>query len=130
MKRIHVAVGVIIKDGKIFVTRRADHLHQGGKWEFPGGKVEYGETVEQALERELFEEVGISALKTSPLIKVSHDYGDKQVLLETLLVTNFDKEPYGKEGQESLWLEKEKLKELDFPKANNVIIEKLLAIQI
>ena len=56
-KIVEVAVGVIKRDGLYFMTKRADHVHQGGKWEFPGGKVEKGEKPEQALSRELKEEV-------------------------------------------------------------------------
>ena len=53
MKIIEVAVGVIKRDNKIYISKRADDLHQGGKWEFPGGKCETDETIEQALAREL-----------------------------------------------------------------------------
>ncbi len=53
MKQVHVAVGVVRRDNTFFICKRADHQHQGGKWEFPGGKVEAGESVEEALDREL-----------------------------------------------------------------------------
>ena len=59
MKIVEVAVGVIKRDNKIYISKRADDLHQGGKWEFPGGKREANETIEQALVRELSEEIGI-----------------------------------------------------------------------
>ena len=60
MARVDVAAGILI-DGKghILLAQRADHQHQGGKWEFPGGKIEVGETPEQALCRELQEELGV-----------------------------------------------------------------------
>jgi 8-oxo-dGTP diphosphatase len=128
MKRVHVAVGVILRNKQVFITRRANHLHQGGKWEFPGGKVENTESVEQALERELFEEVGISNLQTRPFLVIQHDYNDKQVLLETLLVEQFDGEPYGKEEQENKWVNIELLTELDFPEANVAIVDKILSL--
>lgn len=83
MKRVHVAAAVI-RDaaGKILIARRADTQHQGGLWEFPGGKVEADESVETALARELHEELGIVVDAARPLIKVRHDYPDKQVLLD------------------------------------------------
>src|SRR3954465_8084222 len=81
VKRVHVAAAVIRgTDGKILIARRADTQHQGGLWEFPGGKVEPGEAVEAALARELQEELGITVEAARPLIKVTHDYPDKQIL--------------------------------------------------
>ncbi|RYE91389.1 MAG: NUDIX domain-containing protein, partial [Oxalobacteraceae bacterium] len=81
MKRIHVAAAVIRgADQRILIARRGDTQHQGGLWEFPGGKVEPGETVQAALARELREELGIEVSLARPLIKVHHDYADKQVL--------------------------------------------------
>lgn len=83
MKRVHVAAAVIRDaSGKILIARRADTQHQGGLWEFPGGKVEDGEAVQAALSRELQEELGIVVSAARPLIKVQHDYPDKQVLLD------------------------------------------------
>ena len=82
MKRIHVVAAVIERDGHILIARRHDHVHQGGKWEFPGGKVEPQEPVQTALCRELEEELGIQAKCFEPLITVAHDYVDKQVLLD------------------------------------------------
>ena len=100
MKRIHVVAAVIRgADGRILIARRADTQHQGGLWEFPGGKVEEGEAVEVALARELREELGIEVTGSRPLIKVSHDYPDKQVLLDVREVDAFTGEPHGAEGQ-------------------------------
>ncbi|MBF7072053.1 8-oxo-dGTP diphosphatase MutT [Glaciecola sp. MH2013] len=125
MKQIHVAVGVVKKDSKYFVCKRAAHQHQGGKWEFPGGKVERGESVEQALKRELEEEIGIALTHSSPLIEIAHEYPDKHVLLSVLLVDSFDGQPYGKEGQIHSWVSQAELEELDFPEANKAIVAKL-----
>lgn len=126
-KIIHVAVGVIKREQQYFLTKRLESAHQGGKWEFPGGKVEKGESVAQALYRELHEEVAIDILSCTPLIEISHDYGDKSVLLDVFVVDNFQNEPIAQEGQQSGWFSLPQLAELDFPEANKAIIEKLLS---
>ena len=126
---VHVAVGVICRQEQFFLTKRAAEAHQGGKWEFPGGKVETDETVHEALSRELKEEVAIDVLSCQPLIIIEHNYGDKTVCLEVFLVDNFLNEPSAQEGQEQAWFTLKELKTLDFPAANNKIIDVLKARQ-
>ncbi|UVL60736.1 Nudix family hydrolase [Pseudomonas sp. B21-032] len=123
MKRVHVAAAVIRgTDGRILIARRADSQHQGGLWEFPGGKVEDGEAVEVALARELHEELGIVVTAARPLIKVKHDYPDKQVLLDVWEVNGFSGEPHGAEGQPLAWVTARELPDYDFPEANQPIV--------
>ena len=123
MNRIHVAAAVIRgDDGKILITRRAATQHQGGLWEFPGGKVEPGETPQAALARELLEELGIQVGACRPLIKVNHDYNDKQVLLDVWEVSSFSGEPHGAEGQPLAWVTARELGQYDFPAANRAIV--------
>lgn len=124
-KRVHVAVGVVYREQQVFVTKRASHVHQGGKWEFPGGKVEINETVAQALARELKEEIAIDVLACSPLMVIEHDYGDKKVSLDVFLVEHFMGEPNAQEGQEQLWVALSGLDALDFPEANLAIIDRV-----
>ena len=124
MKRVHVAAAVIRgADGRILLARRADQQHQGGLWEFPGGKVEAGETVAAALRRELHEELGIRVTSARPLIKVQHDYPDKQILLDVWLVSAFSGEPHGAEGQPLAWVAPRQLPEYEFPAANAPIVQ-------
>jgi 8-oxo-dGTP diphosphatase len=123
LKRIHVAAAVIRrKDGCILIARRPEHLHQGGLWEFPGGKLEEGESVRAALQRELHEELGIHITQARPLLKISHDYPDKQVLLDVWEVSAFSGEPHGIEGQPLAWVTPRQLPEYEFPAANQPIL--------
>jgi len=130
-KVVHVAVGVITNNETAetgyYLTKRLEHAHQGGKWEFPGGKVEKGETVAQALARELKEEVAIEVLSCQPLILIEHDYGDKKVCLEVFLVDNYNGVPSAQEGQKQGWFSLVELQKLEFPQANKNIIAKLVA---
>lgn len=128
MKPVHVAVGVILdSDRRILITRRANNVHQGGLWEFPGGKVEENESVAQALARELDEELSIGVTRSEPLLQVRHDYGDKSVLLDVWLVSGFTGEAKGMEGQPLVWAAMSELCDFNFPAANKPIVE---AIQL
>ncbi len=123
MKRVHVAAAVIRDpSGKILIACRADTQHQGGLWEFPGGKVEAEESVERALARELHEELGIVVVTARPLIKVHHDYPDKHVLLDVWEVSDFTGEPHGAEGQPLQWVAPRDLSSYEFPAANQPIV--------
>lgn len=124
-KIVHVAVGVIKQENKFFLTKRLADVHQGGKWEFPGGKVEVDETVHQALYRELKEEVAIDILTCTSLMQINHDYGDKKVLLDVFVVDNFTGQAKALEGQQEGWFTLEEFSTLNFPAANQTIIDKL-----
>ncbi len=132
MALVHVAVGVILDaDRNVLITRRAQLAHQGGLWEFPGGKVETGESLLIALTRELREELGIAPGRTSALLQVHHDYGDKTVLLDVHVVWEFSGEPVGLEDQPLAWVAPEDLARYAFPAANVPIVTavvKLLAL--
>ena len=135
-KIIHVAVGVIIstneqQETQYFLTKRLADVHQGGKWEFPGGKVEKDESVAQSLSRELKEEINIDVLTCQPLITINHIYHeengtDKKVCLEVFIVDNYAGEPSAQEGQGEGWFSLVELQSLDFPAANKGIISALV----
>ncbi len=127
---LHVAAAVIYNsDGDILIARRPEHKHQGGLWEFPGGKVETGESLLKALARELKEELGISQITASPFIQITHHYPERSVLLDVCRVTAFQGEAIGREGQPIAWVSPNTITDYDFPEANAPIIEAVLAEQ-
>ena len=128
MKQVQVAAGVIYNPaGQILIAKRADNQHQGGLWEFPGGKIEPDETPEQALARELLEELAIVVTACEPLVRIAHEYTDKAVVLDVWCVTEFSGEPRGVEGQPLQWVEPSDLTTYAFPAANEPIIKAVLA---
>ncbi len=118
----HVAIAVIEKNQQILIAKRPAHVHLGGLWEFPGGKVEPGENVIQALKREIQEELGINVTESQPLIKIPYNYPDKNVLLDVYRISEFNGEAHGKEQQEIRWVGKNELALYNFPAANLPII--------
>lgn len=121
---VHVAVGVILdSENRVLIAKRSAQSHQGGLWEFPGGKVESGESVQTALARELSEELGIDIGPAAPLTKVSHDYADKSVCLDVWVVAEFSGVATGCEGQPLLWVSVNDLQQYDFPEANAPIVD-------
>ena len=121
---LQVAVGVLTDpQGNVLITRRAKQAHQGGLWEFPGGKLEAGENVLQALYRELQEEIGIQVSVATPLIRIWHDYGDRQVLLDVWRVREYTGKVTACEAQAMRWLTAHRLNGYAFPAANLPIIK-------
>jgi 8-oxo-dGTP diphosphatase len=107
---------------KILVARRPDRTHLGGYWEFPGGKVEPGESIEHALYRELYEELNLQVRFAAPLIVIDHDYPDRSVTLDTWAVYDWSGELAGSAGQEIAWCGMQELPAKRFPAANLPII--------
>jgi 8-oxo-dGTP diphosphatase len=126
MKTIHVAVAVIENpDNFLLIARRPAHLHMGGLWEFPGGKVEAGETVLHALQREIREEIALEIHAAQPMLQIPFQYPDKRVLLDVWRVTQFSGEARGCEGQEVCWVSRSELVSYPFPAANRAILAAL-----
>lgn len=123
---LHVAVGVIFNDqGKVLISQRVEQSHQGGLWEFPGGKLEPGESVQVALVRELEEELGVHVQQSHPLIRIYHDYADKRVLLDVWCVTRIEGSPTGRQGQPLCWTAPLTLDSRVFLQADESIIKAL-----
>lgn len=123
---IRVAAAAIVdSEGKVLISRRAEHLHQGGLWEFPGGKLEPGESALVALARELKEELDILVQASEPLIRIHHDYADRQLQLDFFRVTDFSGQARGMQGQPLRWLSPWALRPEEFPPADRPVITAL-----
>lgn len=121
-----VVAGVLRNvDGEILLSRRQPGRHQAGKWEFPGGKVEPGETAEIALARELREELGIAVGSIMRRIQVPFRYPDMTVLLDVYDVIDYTGEARGLEGQEIAWVAAADLDQQEYPAANLPVITSL-----
>ncbi len=120
---LHVVAAVVVDvAGRVLLARRPEHVHQGGLWEFPGGKVEAGETALQALVRELHEEVAIEVESARPLIRIHHRYPDKTVLLDVWRVKRYTGSAHGREGQPVAWVAPRELPSYAVPAANRPIV--------
>ena len=128
MKILQISVGIIRNTaGEIYITQRAADAHMAHKWEFPGGKIEAGETPHDAVIRELQEEVGISATSLHQFDKLEYQFPDRHITLWFWLVDGWEGEPWGKEGQPGRWVAQQELVAEEFPPANAPVIEKLIA---
>ncbi|MBQ0209532.1 8-oxo-dGTP diphosphatase MutT [Providencia rettgeri] len=125
-KHLHIAAGIIRNSQQqIFITKRPEGTHMAGFWEFPGGKLEKGELPEAALIRELEEEVGIIVTQSELFHRVDHEFDDRFITLYFFMVSEWDNEPYGKEGQVSRWVAQQDLVVDEFPPVNRVIVDML-----
>ena len=124
--RIQVAAGLIFNSSKqILIAKRPKGVHFADHWEFPGGKIEPNESEEQALKRELEEELGIQILEYDHFMKFSHHYPEKTVEFDIWSVTHFEGEPQAKQSQEIKWVEISHLNQYPFPDANYKILQML-----
>jgi len=119
-----VAVGVLVNNkNQVFIAKRSSDKHQGGKWEFPGGKLEKGETSYQALCREMREELGIEVQSATLLTEMTYHYKEKTVSLDFYRINKWLGTAQGMEQQPVRWVEKSDLDNYEFPEANSKIIK-------
>jgi 8-oxo-dGTP diphosphatase len=121
------AVALIDVDGRILLTQRPEGKSLAGLWEFPGGKVEPGETPEAALIRELQEELGIDTWQSclAPLTFASHSYEDFHLLMPLFACRKWNGTPQGKEGQALKWVRSKDLRSYPMPPADEPLIPSL-----
>lgn len=126
---VEVAVGVLLKDGQsILLGQRPEGKPYAGYWEFPGGKIEAGETLVQALRRELQEEINVSINDANEFLVIEHDYPHAYVRLHICLVSSWLGEPKGLENQTLAWVLKKDIAKPDLEPilpATIPILEKL-----
>jgi mutator protein MutT len=123
MKHIDAAIAVIRSGRRVLICQRKDGDTFGGYWEFPGGKVESGETLAQCLERELREELAIEVRAVDAFEAIRHTYPHATVTLHPFLCEHAGGEPQAIECQRMLWVEPGELSQYRFPPANEGLLE-------
>jgi mutator protein MutT len=126
--QIDAAIAIVIRGGLVLVSQRKDDDSFGGYWEFPGGKCEAGESLEQCLARELREELDISASPVRQLAAVEHDYPTALVRLHPFICRHDAGEPKFIECQDARWIAPVALRDYRFPPANDGLIEAVIAL--
>jgi 8-oxo-dGTP diphosphatase len=120
-----VAAALYDAQGRVLIADRPAGKHMAGRWEFPGGKVAEGETLSDALARELNEELGITVSQAEPLLDLTHDYPDRRVELHMWVVKGYTGEPRSLDGQRLKWVEPARLSEEDILEADLPFIQAL-----
>ena len=131
MQDIEVAAGIIWRGKRFLASQRLSDKPLEGYWEFPGGKLEAGESPEDALKRELAEELGVGVRQVVFWKSLDHEYVERgfSVRLYFFHVTEFVGEPCGEEGQNLRWVEPQEAFALGFLPADAVVLEELIARQ-
>lgn len=128
MKRhLHVACAIIVHKEKVLAAQRSESMTLPLKWEFPGGKIEAGETPTDCLERELLEELGITVTTEAPLPPATHCYADFNVTLYPFICRMAGGTVTLHEHQAVIWIEPQRMLELDWAAADLPIIDTFLA---
>lgn len=120
---IEVVAGIIIKEDKVLIARRAAHKAMAGKWEFPGGKIEQGETPQKALERELYEEFGVKTKTGKYITTNKHDYGTFQIKLLAYFSKHIDGDFELTDHDKIAWVKIVLLKNYDLAEADIPIVK-------
>lgn len=122
---IEVVAGILKDENKVLIAKRASHKSMPGKWEFPGGKIEAREDPKKALERELFEELGIKTKTCEYFNTYIHDYGDFKIKLTSYFTEYLEGDFTLTDHDLIEWVEIKELKNYDLTDADKPIIEKL-----
>ena len=126
MRHFQVVAGILL-DGRdqVLITERIGDGPFHGLWEFPGGKIDQGETAMEALHRELQEELGVATENAEHFMSLHHDYPDRSVTIDFFLVSAWAGEPKGIEGQELRWVRKDELDSSELLPADQPVIDAL-----
>ena len=126
MVHFYVAAGILCdSSGRVLIAERLGDGPFHGMWEFPGGKIGADETAPEALSRELAEELGIEVTVCAPFMNLRHEYDDRMVTIEFFIVSAWNSEPVGREGQALRWVERDQLDSASLLPADKPVIEAL-----
>ena len=126
MNHFAVAAGVLCDSaGRVLIAERLDGGPFQGLWDFPGGKIAPGETSVEALARELAEELGIEVTVCSSFMNLRHEYDDRIVSIEFFIVSEWNSDPVGREGQELRWVPTHALDARELLPADMPVVEAL-----
>ncbi|MDH5618366.1 MAG: 8-oxo-dGTP diphosphatase MutT [Gammaproteobacteria bacterium] len=126
MNYFNVAAGILCDSvGRVLIAERIGGGDFNGMWEFPGGKIASGETSTEALSRELAEELGIEVTVCAPFMNLRHEYDDRIVTIEFFLVSEWNSDPVGREGQALRWVPRENLDADELLPADVPVVEAL-----
>ncbi|HMB94755.1 MAG TPA: 8-oxo-dGTP diphosphatase MutT [Tepidisphaeraceae bacterium] len=126
MERVDVAIAIVCRQKSVLICRRRREDRLGGYWEFPGGKVEAGETIQQGLARELREELDIEVEPLTALATIDHDYPDIQIRLHPFLCSHKAGEPRLLACTDAIWINASDLRQYQFPPANSGLIDDIV----
>jgi len=118
-----IAAGIISRGAKVLITKRLPNEHLGGYWEFPGGKLQETESLEQCVQREIKEELGLEIKVKAKIGTWSYSYPDRDCELNFFLCDILEGEPIAKKGQEWRWIDRLDLAKYKFPPANTEVIK-------
>lgn len=126
MNHFDVAAGILCDaDGRVLIAERLGDGPFHGLWEFPGGKIASHETPLEALSRELAEELGIEVTACASFMNLRHEYDDRVVTIEFFIVSDWNSEPVGREGQALRWVPRNRLDADELLPADVPVIEAL-----
>lgn len=120
-----VAAALYDADGRVLIAERPPGKHMAGRWEFPGGKVNPGESEAAALARELREELGVEVTASRPFMRLRHAYADREVELSMWVIESFRGEAQSLDGQRLKWVQPERLGDEDILEADRPFVEAL-----
>jgi mutator protein MutT len=127
-KTVAVVAAILMREGRVLLAQRLESSHLALHWEFPGGKVEEGESPPEALRRELREELGIETAIEAPFAFNWHDYGEKQVLLLTYRARILSGEPRPLACRDLGWFGRGEVASMRLPPADGPILDRLLPL--